>query len=184
MIKEGRSIAVALTVTLSAIASNAQVVARGDGTFEDVVNGLIWTNGNISARTTKTYSEASGWAAALNLAGISSWELPTKDQFALLYATQGSNQSGGMIRPPLTIGGNYYWTRDVGVLAGPNSSVHAHYAFAPNAYPASASFKVFADTTAMSFWAVAAVPEPTTFTFMLVGVVGLILFKRYRKAGS
>jgi hypothetical protein len=173
-----------LTITVAAMSSNAQVVPRGDGTFEDVANGLIWTNGNISAGTFKTFSEASSWAAGLTFADITSWQLPTRDQFALLYTTQGSNQSGGMIRTPLSIGSNYYWTRDVGVLPAPNSAVPAHYAFAPNAYPISSAFKVFADTIAMDFWAVSAVPEPTTFILTAIGVVGLGASRRYRKAGT
>ena len=153
--------------------------------FLDSANGLLWSNTTIDRGTTRSFDEATNLLLTYNssrsIEGVSTWVLPTKKQFELLFATQGPDTvtNNGMEKRVFDYFGTYVWTQS----QGPAGS-HSHFAFAANSSSGSASqFIAFDDSMRLGVWAVTPVPEPETYAMLLagLGMIGAVAARRKAK---
>jgi hypothetical protein len=166
-----------LAVCTACIASLSQagVEAKdpnGDGNlsvFLDAAHGLYWTTG-IGLFNAQTQSDARTTVSSASFEGLTTWRLPTVEEFQNLYATQGTvnnEPNGRMIYGLGTINFDHYgyWTSENLTGFAVNSGTTVPYSLA----------------TLGSVIAVSPVPEPETYAMLLAGLGLIGLTKRRKK---
>jgi hypothetical protein len=181
---------VALALALVGSAAQAAVVAvdldnnHVFDAFLDAENGLLWTNGTAFEQSGMSYADALAAVDASTIEGVTTWRLPTMNEFLSLYATQGTsylNSAPYMTRDPLTLGSHAYWTTDVYVSSDP-AYKDFRKAFVANISSAPGDqIYGYSKAASLGVWAVAAVPEPETYAMLLSGLACIGLIARRRK---
>lgn len=173
-----------LLATSIASAAVTPVDVNHDGKYDaflDAANGLLWTDGKALATSGKKFADAQTLVDGATIGGITNWRLPTVKEFQELYATQGHDAQGKMLRPPgssfLEL---YYWTSDT---HGSSTNSDAFAINFINYSPMTTNLQVrsFADSNLLGVIAVTTVPEPETYTMMLAGLGLLGVAARRRK---
>jgi len=153
---------------------------NGDSVYEAFLDDeadLLWTNANVFGA--RLYASALSAVDAATIEGITDWRIPTRAEFDLLYATQGSDAAGLMTASPFTgMQSTWYWTTDL----DPGNSLR-HVAFSPSGNLSN----FFFTTTPVNVWAVRAqadhtVPEPGTVALLAPGLLALLGRSRSRGA--
>ena len=99
-----------LALSLSA-GAQASLVSKGNGVVLDDVNNLLWFTDNLN----RDWNGATAWSAELTAASLTagSWGLASSDQFKLLAAAAGSNNSEkNATLNTLGIASNYFFLKD------------------------------------------------------------------------
>lgn len=174
-----------------------------EAVFLDTDNNLLWSNSTIAGYTDAdmlTFAQGESFVAGLTLEGVGGWKIPTMEEFAKLYVTQGSAQIGGMNIDPFNVysstnGAGYVWTSTTDAnhqgqhLAFARNSVVLNPTFATVSasigsigvfkwLPDSMKLRVRADRNS-----IAPVPEPETYAMLLagLGLVGAVARRRQNK---